>query len=80
MAGFCKERELKKAAEGDLKTLTDFDKRGLIIGAMRLLLNMWSALKSFKKILDMQASLDKDKEFTVEDIKFPDKEKIPPSI
>ena len=81
MAGFCKEHELKKAAEGDLKTLADFDKRGLIIGANETPQTYVERLKVFQKNLnDMQASLDKNNEFSVEDLKFPGKERIPASV
>ena len=81
MAGFCKEYELKKAAGGDLKTLTDFDKRGLIIGAHETPEIYVDRLKIFQKNLNQLESDLKDKnEFVVEDIKFPSKEKIPSKI
>lgn len=81
MAGFCKEHELKKAAEGDLKTLTDFDKRGLIIGSEETPETYVERLKIFQKNLtQLEADLKDKEEFVVEDIKFPSKEKIPSNI
>ncbi|MCM8532306.1 MAG: hypothetical protein NE330_14180 [Lentisphaeraceae bacterium] len=78
MSDFCKEHELKKAAEDDLATLVDFDKRGLLIGSTENSKEYVNRLKVFQKNLsEMETGLKKDKKFTVEDLTFPASEKIP---
>jgi hypothetical protein len=79
MAGFCKEHEFKKAAEGDLKTLCDLDQRGLIIGQDETSETYVARLKVFQSNLHkMETELKDNNIFEVEDLKFPREEKIAP--
>ncbi|MCM8525715.1 MAG: hypothetical protein NE327_04305 [Lentisphaeraceae bacterium] len=72
------QQELTKAGEGDLKTLSELDKRGFIIGPEESPENYSERLKVFEKNLNEMGSELKEKNaLTVEDLTFPAEEKIP---
>lgn len=72
------QQELTKAGEGDLKTLSDLDKRGFIIGPKETPKGFSERLKVFEKNLnEMDTELKEKKALTVEDLSFPAEEKIP---
>jgi hypothetical protein len=78
MSSFCSELELQKAANGDIKTLSDLDQRGLLIGAFETPNQYVERLKVFQKNLNnMENDLKEKKSFTVEDLTFPEQERIP---
>ena len=72
------QQELSKAGEGDLKTLSELDKRGFIIGPDESPEKYTERLKVFEKnLLEMDQELKEKKSLTVEDLSFPAEEKIP---
>ena len=72
------QQELTKAAEGDLKTLSELDNRGFIIGPEESPQDFSERLKVFEKNLkEMDTELKEKKALTVEDLSFPAEEKIP---
>ncbi|NQZ56182.1 MAG: hypothetical protein HRT88_01750 [Lentisphaeraceae bacterium] len=72
------EQELTKARNGDLKTLAEFDKRGLIAGPGESLEEYCDRLQTFQKNLDEMEDEIKEHGFlTLEDMKFPNDERIP---
>ena len=74
------EQEIKKARSGDLKTLADFDKRGLICGADESLEQYCDRLETFQKNLDeMEGEIKENGFLSLEDMKFPNEERIPES-
>lgn len=72
------QQELNKAAEGDLKTLSELDSRGFIIGPEETPETYTERLKVFEKNLtEMDVELKEKSCLTVEDLSFPASEKIP---
>ena len=72
------QQELNKAAEGDLKTLSELDSRGFIIGPEETPEKYTERLKVFEKNLkEMDTELKEKNCLTVEDLSFPASEKIP---
>ena len=72
------QQELTKAGEGDLKTLSELDQRGFVIGPEESPEKYSERLKVFEKNLkEMDTELKEKKVLTVEDLSFPAEEKIP---
>lgn len=78
MSGPFSQQELLKAGEGDLKTLTELDTRGFLIGPEESPQEFSDRLRVFEKNLkEMNKELKEKNQLTVEDLTFPAKEKIP---
>jgi hypothetical protein len=79
MSAAFSEVELKKASQGELRTLAELDRRGFIFGATESLAEFCERLKILQKNLnDLDRQLKEKSCFSVDDLSFPAEERIPP--